>query len=306
MSVTYYPINEDAARRAQEANSYRDYVPGSATAHYRSMVDKAVEIAERHKKHVDPMYHDKVDRLLGSYARRLADNLNASYAIDARVPSILITGGGNFPTAKKEKQNAARDRNMAEYQEIRGILQEITSVGTGGISSSDPNAKEKIMAKVEELEHLQERMKAANAYYRKHKTLDGCPALTEEQITKLKAAMSSDWRTDPKPFESYQLSNNNANIRRLRARIVTLEKEMAHAAEGRVTPIEGDGFTLLENTAILRIQFVFEDKPDADTRTLLKSHGFHWAPSEGAWQRLLNDSGRAAARAVVAALAKEA
>lgn len=30
--VQYYPINEEAARRAMEANSFSDYVPGSATA----------------------------------------------------------------------------------------------------------------------------------------------------------------------------------------------------------------------------------------------------------------------------------
>ena len=31
----YYPINEEAARRAKNANSFSDYVPGSATAAYR-------------------------------------------------------------------------------------------------------------------------------------------------------------------------------------------------------------------------------------------------------------------------------
>lgn len=37
-SVTYYPINETAARRAKDANSFYDYKPGSATAEYRSDV----------------------------------------------------------------------------------------------------------------------------------------------------------------------------------------------------------------------------------------------------------------------------
>lgn len=30
--MTYYPINEDTAKRANDANSFRDYKPGSATA----------------------------------------------------------------------------------------------------------------------------------------------------------------------------------------------------------------------------------------------------------------------------------
>ena len=42
----YYPINEEAARRAKNANSFSDYVPGSATAAYREMVDRAYALGE--------------------------------------------------------------------------------------------------------------------------------------------------------------------------------------------------------------------------------------------------------------------
>ena len=59
--------------------------------------------------------------LVDRYARRLAENLNERNAIDARVPSVRITGGGNFPVAKKAKQNAARDRNYGEYAEIEKL-----------------------------------------------------------------------------------------------------------------------------------------------------------------------------------------
>ena len=45
-SVLYYPIREDAARRAKEMNSFSDYKEGSATAEYRRCVDQAVEIAK--------------------------------------------------------------------------------------------------------------------------------------------------------------------------------------------------------------------------------------------------------------------
>ena len=111
----YYPINEEAAKRAKDMNSFSDYQPGSATAGYRAMVDEAYAAAERQKARVDPMYHDKIDALVDRYARKLAENLNERNVIDARVPSILISGGGNFPVAKKHKQNAARDRNYGEY-----------------------------------------------------------------------------------------------------------------------------------------------------------------------------------------------
>ena len=133
----YYEINEAAAKRAKDMNSFSDYKPGSATSAYRQMVDKAYAIAERQKARVDPMYHDKIDALVDRYAKKLAANLNESHVIDGRVPSILIAGGSNFPVRKKEKQNAARDRNMGEYMEIEKLLDKIKSVGTGGISADD-------------------------------------------------------------------------------------------------------------------------------------------------------------------------
>ena len=72
-TINYYPINEGAARRAKEMNSFSDYKEGSATAEYRAMVDKAAAIAEKQKSRVDPMYHEKIDHLLDTYARKLAE-----------------------------------------------------------------------------------------------------------------------------------------------------------------------------------------------------------------------------------------
>ena len=84
-------------------------------------MDAAYQLAEEQKQKVDPMYHDKIDYLADLYARKLAENINQAHAIDARVPSILIAGGGNFPVQKKHKQNAARDRHMGEYQQLARI-----------------------------------------------------------------------------------------------------------------------------------------------------------------------------------------
>ena len=285
-TVTYYPINENAARRAKEAISFSDYKPGSATAEYRHYVDEAAEIAARQKKRVDPSFHEKIDGLLDAYARKLAANMNKGYEITTRVPSIMIAGGSNFPVRKKEKQNAAADKNMEEYREIQGLLDKIRSTGMGGISADDPNAVSKLESKLAKLEQAQETMKAVNAYYRKHKTLDGCPHLSPEQIEKLKASMSGSYRANPKPFESYQLSNNNAEIRRLKNRITALtrRKELGYVGW------EFDGGRVEANTADNRLQIFFDEKPDKEIREELKGNGFRYAPSTEAWQRQLNDN----------------
>ena len=100
-TINYYPINEGAARRAKEMNSFSDYKEGSATAEYRAMVDKAAAIAEQQKSRVDPMYHEKIDHLLDTYARKLAENMNQGFAIDARVPSMMIAGPANCPVFRR-------------------------------------------------------------------------------------------------------------------------------------------------------------------------------------------------------------
>lgn len=298
----YYEIDEAAARRAKEANSFYSYVEGSATAAYRREVDRAAEIAERQKSRVSPEYHDRIDGLLDAYARRLAANYNHRYSIDARVPSVMVAGPAKFPVKAKEKQNAARDSNMAEYQEIQGLLDKITSCGMGGVMSDDPAALDKLRAKLKKLEDLQAKMKAANAYYRKHKTLEGCPDLTTGEIQAISAEMKNSWRSNPVPFETYELTNNNATIKRTRDRVAALEAEAARAAAGGTEDYEGKGYTLRENTDICRIQFIFDGKPDDDVRSLLKSHGFKWSPREGAWQRLLNDNARSAAARIAQAI----
>ncbi|MGM9421488.1 hypothetical protein [Flavonifractor plautii] len=291
--MSYHTINEEAARRANDMNSFRDYKAGSATAEYRRMVDAATELAERQKQRVDPMYHEKINRLLEIYCRKLAENMNASYSIEARCPSILISGGGNFPVRKKERQNAARDRNLEEWNYIQGLLDKIRSVGTGGISSDDPQAVEKLEAKLAALEKHQELMKAANVAIRMKDPTEGDAKLAElgytpEDIAKLR---EPDF-CGRIGYPAYLLQNNNANIRRIRGRIEELKKRTENTPEGW----EFDGGRVVVNTTENRLQIIFDGKPDADIRTELKGEGFRWAPSQGAWQRQLTDNAMRAAR----------
>lgn len=297
--MKYYSINEELARRSHDMMSMSDYKKGSATAEYQRMVDKACDIAESQKRRVDSMYHDKIDALLDSYARRLADNINNSNRIGTMCPSILIAGGSGFNVRKKERQNAAADRNMQEWNEIQGILHKIRSVGTGGISGDDPNALNKLRAKLESLERLQNRMKAANSAIRMKDQAKGDAKLAEMGYSPsdIKELRSPDF-CGRIGYPSYQLSNNNANIRRIRDRIEELEKRQdSPAPEGW----KFGGGKVVINAELNHLQIVLDDRPDADTKQALKSHGFRWAPSQGAWQRQLTDNAIHAAKAITRA-----
>lgn len=297
--MKYYSINEELARRSHDMMSMSDYKKGSATAEYQRMVDKACDIAESQKRRVDSMYHDKIDALLDSYARRLADNINNSNRIGTMCPSILIAGGSGFNVRKKERQNAAADRNMQEWNEIQGILHKIRSVGTGGISGDDPNALNKLRAKLESLERLQNRMKAANSAIRMKDQAKGDAKLSEMGYSPsdIKELRSTDF-CGRIGYPAYQLSNNNANIRRIRERIEELEKRQESPAPDGW---KFDGGEVVINTELNRLQIVLDDRPDADTKQALKSHGFRWAPSQGAWQRQLTDNAIHAAKAITRA-----
>lgn len=289
--VTYYPINEDVARRAKEMNSFFDYVPGSATKAYRESVDQAAEMAKKQKEEVDPIYHEKIDRLLDTYARKLADNLNQGYAIDVRVPSVLVAGASNFPTRKKERQNGARARNMEEWRQVQGLLDKIRGAGTSGIRSDHPHALEQLEQKLKKLEASQQFMKDVNAFYRKNGTLEGCPVLKAEQAEKIKASMAQSWHPQSKPFPSYALTNNGAEIRRIKSRI----KELTYQAEVGFCGWEFEGGHAVANQEANRLQLFFEEKPSAEQRAELKHQGFRWAPNAEAWQRQLNQQAISAA-----------
>jgi len=44
------------------------------------------------------------------------------------------------------------------------------------------------------------------------------------------------------------------------------------------------------NKDLGRLQLFFDEKPNEIERNRLKANGFKWAPSQGAWQRQLNDN----------------
>lgn len=300
----YYTINESAARSAHDANSMRDYHNNEKTNEYRTYVDKAYEIGEA-RKNKYPDEADRIDYLCDKYARKLAEWYNEHFRVEAMCPSILISGAGNFPVHKKEKQNSRRETLRQKWNDIQKIVDRIASCGTDAIKSNDARAIEKLELKIEKLTEEQEMMKAVNAYYRKNKTLDGCPALTEEEIEKSKEEMAKGWNIEDKPFPGWALSNNNANIRRLKERLEKLKAiKEAGTQEHSEDEVGIEGLKIVENTEAMRIQLIFDDKPDDKTRELLKRNGFRWSPRFTAWQRNLNENGKWAARRVIEELKK--
>lgn len=293
-----YTIDEAAAKRYNDYRSFDDYKPGSASADYAAQCARAAEIAQRQKAKF-PAMAERIDRLLDRYCRRLADWTNKENRIGCMCPSVLIAGPAGMSPAKKQKQLAAYDKNQKAYKALETILHQLETAGSGGIQAGEADAVEKLQKKLDALEAQRERMKAVNQFFRKHGTLDGCPALSDVDREKLASDMSAGWHLGKDPYASFTLSNMGAEIRRLRDRVSAISKAEAAGLKEE----QRDGVRIVEDPETMRIKLIFDGKPDEQTREALKSNGFRWAPSAGAWQRVLNTNGRFAADRVLAALA---
>lgn len=302
-------INESAARLAKQMRSFDDYKEGSATASYNTQCAEAAAILEKVKaKCATDEQRERAEYLYNRYCSVLAEAINRDNEIGTRCPSVLICGAGNFPTRKKEKQIAAWDKNMENFRKADHYLDMLKRAHTLAVKSDDPEVLDFLRAKLAGLEEAHTLMVSANAYYRKNKTLEGfegIPTDTMAWITRPGVYLPGGRNGDGsplafygKPFPTYELTNSNANIKRVKQRIETLEAVKA----SKPIEEEHDGYTYRENAEAMRVQFRFDGKPDDETRALLKRNGFRWAPSLGVWQRQLNDNGKYAAHRVMEVL----
>lgn len=145
------------------------------------------------------------------------------------------------------------------------------------ISSDDPAALEKLRAKLAALEANRARAVALNKAGRAKDPIAALGALGVKDPERIVAGFDRFRAVIP----GYKLTNWSSEARRLKDRISLLEQraaapERAPETIGEVRIVEEDN----------RVQLHFPGKPSAEIRTALKSHGFRWAPSVGAWQRM--------------------
>lgn len=301
MIPPYGSIDEETARNAHYCVHMSDYKPGSATASYRNSVNKAAQMVEQQKARVSAFYHDKLDALLNSYARRLAQWTNDYNRNQASYPSQFIAGAGNFNVRKHNRQMSREDSLWEEYRQIEAILDKIRSVGTGPVDLADPHAREMLTERLNSQRQMLEDAKTANAYYRKHKTMRGFPELSEDAARNMDETIKNAYTWAQTPMPSYELTSLRNKIKRVQDRINELAKrdELKTEQTKETSGVKFDGGEIVRNLDADRLQIIFDEKPNEETRAALKSNGFRWAPSCGAWQRQLTDNAERAARQVL-------
>lgn len=232
----------------------------------------------------------------------LLNRYRAVLVAKSRIVSVMIAGPSNFPVDRMNKRNRTEHNRVTDYLEyreraVRAICRAIWPEDHG-IKTADPKALELLQKKMDKAIADQDRMKLINKAHAKFKkkpeSLDENIELSQAEkdfIRKYEPRYS--W--EPHPCPPYSMTNNGAEIRRLKKRIeeVSAYQKLEHKE------YERDGVKVVENVELGRIQLVFPGKPEEAVRANLKRHGFRWSPNECAWQRHLNSAGRYAVNEVL-------
>ncbi len=208
----------------------------------------------------------------------------------------------------QERAEKAEQRSQAHYKR-RNDLASVIPMGQPiliGHHSEKRHRKDLDKIDNEMRKSIQESEKAD--YYRnKLDNIDNSKAISSDDpkaIEKLEARIEelekAKVEVKARPHEWYELPYLNADIRRCKDRI----KEIQELEELQFEEITFTGGKAILNREINRLQFLFDDIPDEEIRTLLKGHGFKWSRYEQAWQRLYNKNGIRAVRYVIEKIQK--
>lgn len=278
-------INLEQARRAFDGVSFRSDQRGDRVlAEYAAALNGLAD-------HIEAYAQDDRQKEI---AQQVFDDLRAKYkaktlawmAAQSRCISSMITGPARFPVARAEKANRSEHNRSTELLAFHNAMKGYAEKSLDKVfpkQETQSNELDALKDKLAKAEKLQETMKAANALIRK-KDNAGLIALVGEATA---AELLKPNCFGGLGFERFQLTNNLANIKRMKERVSMLEKKAVKAETIGEEAQKLNGLEIVRNHAEDRLQLIFSGKPEENVRSLLKSHGFKWSPRFNAWQRQL-------------------
>lgn len=275
----YYGVSQFPERRAESTRS--EYAETMATD-YAELKEQAV------KGGTLASLEEEFARYRAGYCKRYHAYLHSS----SRCVSSFIAGPSNFPAARMNKRADIAHKRLSEFLDFRArakaAIRRVLRPDLAPIYASDSNALERLEAKLTRAEALQVRMRATNATIRRM-AKDGQPAQIAALLQMGYGLGSATRLLQPDfcgriGFADYELTNNGANIRRMKARVEQITRLQATPAQ----ELEGENARFEDAPQDNRVRLWFAGKPSEDIRTDLKRNGFRWTPSLGCWQAFRN------------------
>lgn len=221
-------------------------------------------------------------------------------AAKSRCMSSFVTGPANFPVEKANRANERERAACLRLSEVtnkakKAIIKSFQPAVT--LDSELENLKIRLSAAID----WQESMKQANKIIRAANGTDCTADLMA--LYGMNAELAADIQKPNycgnRGFQSFSLSNNLAETKRLAQRVKDLETKVKNRNQGLKKELICSGFKVIENAELDRIMFYFEGKPAAEVITLMKKNAFKWSPKNGAWQRKITGNAQWATKRLV-------
>ena len=227
---------------------------------------------------------------INSFIERFKRLFSSWLGARSRCASSMIAGPSNFNVRRAQKANRSEERHYEVFQEWRKkAVKAIIRKAQGPVTFN--SELEKLEAQLKDRERSQEYMKIINKHYRAFKKNPASleSAKIHSEAKEFIKNFVPRYSFQPDPYAGYQMSNNLANIKRIKGRIEELKaKEAArNEAPGGEKEYPFAGGVVVVNYELNRVQIKFPGKPSPEKISELKSKAFRWAPSEMAWQRIL-------------------
>jgi len=221
--------------------------------------------------------------------------------------STAVTGGAGIKSSQIRKNEAKQKREYEINKELIDYIEKaekkLNEVARNpdrfysdqAIKRTDKNALEKLNQKLEQLEAEKDFIKRSEKACKEFQKMKDFSVFEKYNIPQKEA---KEYVSQIERHGIPLIRGNasiNAEIRRVRERIASLEKSKATEDEN----FDIENGRILVNKEAQRVQIFFDNIPDANTREALKKRSFKWAPSVKAWQRTLTGNAIDAVRYLI-------
>lgn len=221
-----------------------------------------------------------------SYVTKFKSLFSAWLGAKTQCISTMIAGPSNFPVRRAQKANRSEAKKYELFSYWRQKVVKAIIKSTLPERNTLEEAKQNLSERLEQ-QKLYKQINHAHRNYLKHPSSLDKSELSED-VKKMIRNFVPQYSCIPSPIAPYQMTNNNANIKRLELRVKELEqKEAAKDNQNKEIPFNG-GVVIL-NYSIDRIQIKHATKPERLIIDSLKQNGFHWSPSQMVWQRQISN-----------------
>ena len=240
----------------------------------------------------------ELERYMANYQKHFA----GIYGARSRTASTMITGGSNFNHRRNQKYLDLEHRRVNEFLEWREKAQK--AIKRAILDARTPQQKADAMTSRlikwarQELDVLDKIARAERgdpsvpSWYAAMNKSSFVTSFTSKLHREVKNGNLTEVQACLKWLDAEQQATGRQLITKRNSVWAYLDQQPAEPTPAQESSViyAGDGVTVTANHELGRYQIQHDEKPDADTRSTLKRHGWRWSPQHTAWQRHLNNS----------------